>query len=157
MRIVLAALALAALAAGLLTGAGSARRPAPPLPRTVLRGRAVTIAQLHGHSAAIVFWASWCNDCHAEAAAVERFARSSAGRGRVVGIDYTDAGDWRAFLRRYGWSFPVLADPTGVVGSGFGLHALPATVILDPSGRIASVSNRVQTVGTLQRALAAAA
>lgn len=157
LRIVVATLALAGLAAGLLTGAGGARTAAPPLPRAVLSGHAVTVAQLRGHPAAIVFWASWCNDCHAEAAAVERFARSTAGRDRVIGVDYTDGGNWRAFLRRYGWSFPVLADRSGAVGASFGLHDLPATVILDPSGRIVSVSNEVQTAAGLRQALAAAA
>jgi thiol-disulfide isomerase/thioredoxin len=157
LRIVVATLALAGLAVGLLTGAGGARSAAPPLPRAVLSGHAVTIAQLRGRSAAIVFWASWCDDCHAEAAAVERFARSTAGRGRVIGVDYTDGGNWSAFLRRYDWSFPVLADRSGAVGSSFGLRDLPATVILDPSGRIVSVSNEVQTVAGLRQALAAAA
>jgi peroxiredoxin len=157
LRIVVGALVLAGLAVGLFTGAGGARTRAPALPHAVLRGHAVTLAQLRGHPAALVFWASWCDDCHAEAAAVERFARSTAGRGRVIGIDYSDGGNWRAFLRRYGWSFPILADPDGVAGSAFGLHALPATVILDPKGRIASVSNEVQTVAGLRQALAAAA
>jgi hypothetical protein len=51
----------------------------------------------------------------------------------------------------------VLADRSGAVGSSFGLHDLPATVILDRSGRIVSVSNEVQTAAGLRQALAAAA
>ena len=157
LRFALVAVALALLAAGLLTHGAAARRSAPALPSRVLSGAPVTLAALRGHPAAVVFWASWCTDCHVEASAVERFARSPAGRGRVVGIDYSDGGDWRGFLRRYGWSFPILADPDGATLDGFGITAsLPVTAILDPSGRIASAMFGVQTVARLRSALAAA-
>jgi thiol-disulfide isomerase/thioredoxin len=65
------------------------------------------------HAALVLFWASDCEACQREAAAVERFARSPAGRGRIVGIDYgeSESGAPRAFVRRYGWSFPNLVDP----------------------------------------------
>lgn len=157
LRVVLVAIGLAALAVGLLTHRSAVRRAAPELPSRVLSGAPVTLAALRGHPAAVVFWASWCADCHVEAAAVERFARSAAGRGRVVGIDYSDAGDWRGFVRRYGWSFPILADPNGATLDAFGISAgLPATAILDASGRIATVKFGVQTVARLRSALAAA-
>ena len=86
----------------------------------------MTLAELRGHPAAVVFWASWCTDCHVEASAVERFARSAAGRGRVVGVDYDDGGDWRAFLRTHGWRFPVARRRrAAAIGAAFGI-ARPA-------------------------------
>jgi len=110
LRAGLAFAALAALAAGLLARGSPARRPAPALPVRALSGRAVTLAQLRGHPAALVFWASWCTDCRVEARAVERVACSAPGRGQIVGLDYDDGGDWRAFLRAHRWTFPVLDD-----------------------------------------------
>jgi thiol-disulfide isomerase/thioredoxin len=157
LRSALGVLILALLAVGLLTHASTARRRAPALPTRALSGAPTTLAALRGHSAVVVFWASWCVACHAEAAAVERFARSPAGRGRVVAIDYSDGGDWRAFLRAYHWSIPVLADPNGRVADAFAIHFLPSTVFLDPSGRIAATSETRQTVASLVSGLSAAA
>jgi thiol-disulfide isomerase/thioredoxin len=158
LRIALAALAVAVIAAVFLAHAPATRRPAPPLPSGVRQGPAVTLAQLRGHPAALVFWATWCDNCHAEAAAVERFARSRIGAGHVVGIDYSDGGNWRGFLRAYHWSFPVLADPDGTTLEAYrATVGVPATVILDPGGRIASIDYGTQTYRSLTQAFAAAA
>jgi thiol-disulfide isomerase/thioredoxin len=156
LRVALAGLAAAVIAAIFLAHASTTRRPAPPLPTAVRQGRAVTLADLRGHAAAIVFWAAWCDNCHAEAPSVERFAQSPGGRGHVIGVDSSDGGNWRGFLRSYRWSFPVLADSDGVASSAYGLRGLPATVILDPRGRIASTRYGVQTVASLRSELAAA-
>jgi thiol-disulfide isomerase/thioredoxin len=156
LRAALGALALALLAYGVLAQAPSSRRTAPPLPARPLSGASVTLAQLRGHATAVVFFATWCGDCHREAAAVARFARSAAGRGRVVAVDYSDGGDWRAFVRDYDWSFPVFGDRDGTLGVAYRVEALPTTVIIDAKGRIAQTSARVQTVASLTSELAAA-
>ena len=151
------AAAAAALAVGLLTGAHMGRHPAPPLPRAVVHPPAVTIASLRGHPAVIVFWASSCIPCHAEAAAIERAARARIRGARVVGVDYSDdLGYARAFIKRYGWSFPNLADPDGTAGERFGLTGLPTTIVLDAQGRITATLLGAQTVRSLDAALAAA-
>jgi thiol-disulfide isomerase/thioredoxin len=157
LRAVLAVIVVGLLAIGLLTNAASARRHAPPLPIRMLSGQPTTLSDLHGHPAVIVFWASWCPGCRDEARAVERFARSRAGRGRVVAVDYSDGGNWRAFLRDYGWSFPVFADPDGTLGDSFRIHSLPSTVFLDADGRIASTSPTPQTATSLASGLSGAA
>ena len=154
LRVAVVALALAALAAGLLAHHTVARRAAPALPSRALSGRAVTIAELRGHPAALVFWASWCTDCRVEANAVAHFANSSAGRGRIVGVDYDDGGAWREFLRAHHWTFPILDDSSGAVGAAFGINNIPATIILDSGGRIAAVRYGPQTVRTLETDLA---
>jgi cytochrome c biogenesis protein CcmG/thiol:disulfide interchange protein DsbE len=154
-RLSVGVVALALLAYGLLDRAPT-RKNAPPLPATQLAGAAVTLHQLRGHPVAVVFWASWCTDCHREAAAVARFASSAAGRGRIVTIDYADGGNWRAFLSRYGWHMPVFQDRDGYTGDAYGIIGLPATVFLDSNGRIVSTSTGTQTVSTLAHSLAAA-
>src|SRR5579863_4072860 len=137
-RVLVALVAIAALIVGLLGHSSIAgRRPAPSLPTALESGTRVTLAALRGHAAAVVFWASWCTDCHAEAAAVERFARSTAGRGHLVGIDYSDGGPWRSFLHNYGWSFPVFSDRDGTTLDAYGVSVgLPATIVLNPRGQI---------------------
>jgi peroxiredoxin len=155
LRMALGALALALLAYGLLKHS-PARPDAPALPAHVAAGAPVTLAKLRGHAAAVVFFASWCDGCHKEGAAVARFAASSAGRGRVIAVDTSDGGNWRGFLREYGWRFPVFRDANGLLGDGYEVHGLPTTVIIDPKGRIASSSAGAQTVAGLTSELAAA-
>ena len=92
--VALAVLVAVALVVGLSGKGASGGRPAPALPRELLAGPPATLATLRatadGHPSLVVFWASWCEPCQHEAPAVERFARSPAGRGRVVGVDWSD-------------------------------------------------------------------
>ena len=157
LRIALAALALAALAVGLLRPASTAPRRAPSLPSRALSGKPTTLSALRGHPAVVLFWAPWCIPCQHEAAAVERFARSPVGQGHIVAVDDDSGGGWHAFVRKYQWSFPVLADPNLTVGDAYRIPGIPTTVFLDAAGRIASTSSGAQTVASLTRGLSAAA
>ena len=155
--------AVAALLALGLSGKSTAGRPAPALPRERLAGAPVTLASLLGgaggrHAALVIFWASWCTPCQQEAPAVERFALSPAGRGRLVGVDYgeSESAGPRAFVRRYRWSFPVLGDPDGRAGERYGVAELPSTFVIDARGRIRAVLRGPQSAQSLGQALRAA-
>src|SRR5439155_26088362 len=112
----------------------------------------------HGRPIAIVFWASWCDPCDAEAPAIERFSRTPEGRGRVVGVDWSDAAAGaRSFIARFRWTFPNLRDADGSVGNSYGLTALPTTFIVDGRGRIHSELHGPQDGASLTRALSASA
>jgi thiol-disulfide isomerase/thioredoxin len=156
LRAAIALAVVAGLAVGLLSGSGAPRRrPAPPLPASALRPPAVTLASLRGAPAIVQFWASWCTPCQAEAPALERFATSTAGRGKIVAVDYSeDAGAARSFVDRYHWTFPVLSDPDGTAGQRFGLAGLPTTFVLDAAGRIVATLRGPQTERSLESALA---
>jgi thiol-disulfide isomerase/thioredoxin len=156
---------LTALALFAIFGLASPRSPAggrvaPALPGESLSGPHVTLSSLlsstHGRPALVVFWASWCTSCAEEAPALERFYQSPDGRGRMVGVDWSDpvTADARRFLRRYRWTFPVLRDQEGVVGNDYGLGAgLPDTFVLDADGHIQQVLRGPQTVVSLRTAL----
>jgi len=132
----------------------TSRRAAPPLPRQVLTPPAVTLASLRGKPALINFWASWCHPCQEEAPRLQRLAARLGGRGRLVGVDYSDAlRDARAFIRRYRWTFPVLRDDSGTTGAAYDIPGLPTTVVLDPQGRIVKTLVGPQTQRTLEAAL----
>jgi thiol-disulfide isomerase/thioredoxin len=154
-----AAAALAALAVFGLASHSTSGRPAPALPRERLSGPAVTLASLlagtGGRPALVVFWASWCGPCAREAPALERFSRSPSGRGRIVGVDWSDAlSGARAFIRRYSWTFPNLRDAEGTVGNAYRLTGLPTTFVLDAHGRIRAALPGPQSERSLQTALA---
>jgi cytochrome c biogenesis protein CcmG/thiol:disulfide interchange protein DsbE len=135
-------------------GPNGKARPAPPLPSTVLQAPGATLASLRGKPALINFWASWCDPCRKEAPELERFNRSLHGAAGLVGVDYTDeSGAAKEFIRRYGWTFPVLADPDGIYGARYRFSGLPTTIVLDSRGRIVETLRGPQTAADLRRAL----
>jgi cytochrome c biogenesis protein CcmG/thiol:disulfide interchange protein DsbE len=155
LTLVLAAAVVAALVVFGLAGHTRAGRAAPALPTAALGGHPVSVAQLHGRPAFVVFWASWCPPCHREAPAIAAYARRAGARAAVVGVDYDDpeTAHARDFVRQYGWSFPSLLDPDGVVGARYGLVGLPTTVLLDAEGHIVATLTGEQSQRTLDRAL----
>jgi cytochrome c biogenesis protein CcmG, thiol:disulfide interchange protein DsbE len=139
----------------------TAGRSAPALPSERLAGSAVTLPKLlassGGRPSVVVFWASWCGPCTAEAPALQSFSESPEGRGRIVGVDWSDARPSAlAFIRRFRWTFPTLRDGQGIVGNSYGMTDLPTTFVLSASGKIAMTLRGPQTVPSLSRALHAA-
>jgi cytochrome c biogenesis protein CcmG, thiol:disulfide interchange protein DsbE len=162
----LGAVAVAALVALIVYGLApskksAAGRPAPALPAERLAGEAVTLPKLlassGGRPSVVVFWASWCVPCTAEAPALQSFSESTEGRGRIVGVDWSDArSSALAFIRRFRWTFPTVRDGVGVVGNSYGMTGLPTTFVLNGKGEIAMTLRGPQTVPSLSRALHAA-
>lgn len=152
--------ALAVLARVGLSSHPAEGRPAPALPREALVGRPLTVAGLLASAkrrpALVVFWASWCGPCAQEAPALERFAQSGVGAGRIVGVDWSDPqlSSARAFVRRYRWSFPNLRDTEGTVGIAYRITVLPTTFVLDAHARIRATLRGPQSVRSLESALA---
>jgi cytochrome c biogenesis protein CcmG/thiol:disulfide interchange protein DsbE len=141
------------------SGTGPSGRRAPGLPQERLGGSATTLSTLlagaDGRPVLVVFWASWCGPCGQEAPALERFARSAAGRARIVGVDWSDAlSGARTFIARHRWTFPNVRDAEGTVGNSYELTGLPSTFVVDAHGRIRGVLRGPQTEATLEHALA---
>jgi peroxiredoxin len=155
--LVVAALVVAELASG--GGSSETGRQAPPLPAKALRPPRTNLAQLRGKPALVDFFASWCDPCAEEAPTLRKLSAALRGRATVVAVDWDDAGGpARAFVRKHGWTFPVLADTSGSVGESYGVTTgLPTSFVLDPQGRIVTTFRGPQSVATLRQALLEAA
>jgi thiol-disulfide isomerase/thioredoxin len=133
-------------------------RAAPQLPREHLAGAPVTLASFiagaGGRASLVIFWASWCGPCIKEAPAIEQFASSSTGRGRIVGVDWSDGlSGARGFIHHYSWTFPNLRDGEGLIGNSYHLTVLPTTFVLDSHGRIRDTLRGPQDSQSLSAAL----
>jgi len=146
--------AIALIALEVATADSGGAKQAPALPKQVLQGPPVTLATLQGKPALIDFWASWCEPCREEAPEIARLQHSLAGSATIVGIDYTDREESaRSFLRRYGWTFPVLSDPDGIYGARYGFSGLPTAIILDSNGGISATLRGPQSLTDFRQAL----
>lgn len=125
---------------GLATGQ-FVRRPAPTF---VLPGldrrtqRTVRLAQLRGHVVVVNFWASWCAECRAEQAALNRTWQRYRDAGVVVvGVNFQDAaGDARQYAATSGGSYPVVSDSDSSAALAYGIRGVPETYVVDPKGRL---------------------
>lgn len=150
------AVALIALEVATADSGGGAKQ-APALPKQVLQGPPVTLAKLQGKPVLIDFWASWCEPCREEAPEIARLRKSLAGSAAIVGIDYTDQEEnARAFIRKYGWTFPVLSDPDGIYGARYGFSGLPTAIVLDRNGGVSATLRGPQSLTDFRQALQAA-
>lgn len=110
--------------------------------------------QLHGKPVLVNIWASWCGPCIAEAPALTRLERAFGGKVQFVGVDILDAaGPARAFIEKYHWRYPSIADPTGAIRNGLGYVGQPVTIVYDSNGtKVFELSGPI-TEATLRREL----
>jgi thiol-disulfide isomerase/thioredoxin len=154
--LVVAVIVVAEVASG--GGTDSDGRQAPPLPTKALQPPAVNLADLRGKPALVDFFASWCDPCAEEAPTLRKLSQDLGGKATIVAVDWDDAGDSaRAFVRKHGWTFPVLADTSGTAGENYGVTALPTSFVLDPQGEIVDTFRGPQSEARLRQALLEAA
>jgi cytochrome c biogenesis protein CcmG, thiol:disulfide interchange protein DsbE len=154
--LVVAVIVVAEVASG--GGTASNGRQAPPLPAKTLRPPGVDLAELRGKPALVDFFASWCNPCAEEAPTLRKLSQNLGDKATIVAVDWDDAGgSARAFVRKHGWTFPVLADTSGTAGENYGLVGLPTSFVLDPQGKIVATFRGPQSEARLRQALLEAA
>ena len=109
------------------------------------------------------FWASWCGPCKDEAPVLEEAAKRWQGKDvAFVGVDVKDfRGDARAFLARYGVTYPNVYDGKGSTVGRYGVRAFPETYVVNADGkvvyRIAGAVEDAQEIDeAIRRALAPA-
>ena len=113
------------------------RKPAPDLRGETLSGGRLSLAQFRGRPVVVTFFASWCPPCKRDAPRIAALAHRYGSRIAVVGID---GGDTRSgaegFLRRYGWRFPIVWDPSNAQYATFGVAGQPTTYLIDARGML---------------------
>jgi cytochrome c biogenesis protein CcmG, thiol:disulfide interchange protein DsbE len=113
--------------------------PAPKLdfPRLTGGGR-IDLAAYRGKVVVVNFWQSSCYPCKQEARDLAAAYRAWAPKGVVfLGVNAQDLkGPARAYLKRYGVTYPNVRDALGSSFAGWGVTGFPETFFVDRRGRI---------------------
>ncbi|MEO6942159.1 MAG: TlpA disulfide reductase family protein [Terrimesophilobacter sp.] len=123
-----------------------ANRAAPIVFNGVTDGGAdVSSAEFKGEVLVVNFWAGYCAPCRTEAPELEKLSQKWAGKGAAfLGVNtYDEPAQAQAFARKYGVTYPSVIDVhSGAVQLAFAgtvaPSALPTTIVLDGSGRVAA-------------------
>jgi peroxiredoxin len=111
---------------------------APEFQLQQINGQTISLDELHGHPAIIIFWTSWCPICRAEAPEFNRLMRRYRASGiRVLGINIQESEKrTRAGIKDFGIRYPVALDTDASVARRYQVTATPTVIFLDADGVI---------------------
>src|SRR4051794_5035493 len=124
------------------TAAGArANPPKLDLPALDGKGKNRTLADYKGKVVVLNVWASWCGPCREESPLLEKWHRQILGRGGVVlGVDTQDVdSDAKAFIAKFGLTYPMLRDKSGDQMNDWGTIAYPETFVIDREGKVVAL------------------
>lgn len=126
------------VARGLLSEHSSEDTAASEQQATAVIHQGVDLSAYTGQRVLVNFWASWCPPCRAELPSLNRARLKLPNDIAMVAINVGETPEAvRAFLQDYPIDFPVHTDPQGLSFQRWPIKALPTTLLLDPSGKIA--------------------
>jgi thiol-disulfide isomerase/thioredoxin len=119
------------------------RLAAPDVSGTTLAGAKLSLRSYRGQVVVMNFWGSWCAPCRAEAPTLAVLSEQYQAKGvRFLGVDIRDSpATAQAFVQNLGITYPSLNDPSDEIALEFRgtvpPAAIPSTLVIDRSGRIA--------------------
>ncbi|MDD5056441.1 MAG: redoxin domain-containing protein [Sideroxydans sp.] len=111
---------------------------APALQGVTLSGQPFTLPAHPDHPVLVHFWATWCPVCRAEQGSIADLAHDNHD---VISIAMQSGTPQQVaqYIKENGITFPVINDPDSRVSTTWGVHAVPASFIIAPDGKISFV------------------
>ena len=109
---------------------------APDFTLKNLAGEDITLSDLKGKTVLVNFWATWCPPCRAEMPSMETMYGEFAGEEfEILAVDLQESEKTvRKFVEDKEYTFPILLDTNGRVGSLYGARSIPTTYLIDADG-----------------------
>ncbi|MBV7531023.1 TlpA disulfide reductase family protein [Chitinophaga sp. sic0106] len=127
-------------------GGGSAmadllNKPAPAFKLSNAAGKPVSLADFKGKYVVLDFWASWCKPCRAAIPELTSVYNQYKSKGlEVLSVSLDDKKDkWLQALDEEKMAWPQVSDLKGGAGevpTQYGVVAIPACFLIDPSGKV---------------------
>jgi thiol-disulfide isomerase/thioredoxin len=118
------------------------RGAAPEFAGQMADGRAMSLGDWRvahpGQAVAIYFWAEWCPICKAQEGNINALRAGHAVL--TVAMQSGSATEVAKVLGTRGLDWPTLIDTDGAIAARYGLHGVPALVVVDSAGDIRAVA-----------------
>ncbi|WP_422134476.1 TlpA family protein disulfide reductase [Endozoicomonas sp. ALD040] len=120
---------------------------------TDTQGKGVFLKDDKGRWTAINIWAHWCGPCREEIP--ELNALASDGKVQVLGYDFDDSQGKELIkkARNMGIRFPVITESPLVLLETRSPQVLPATMIVNPQGKLIEILYGPQTKESLEESI----
>ena len=112
--------------------------PAPTLQGVLLNGTPYQLPAHLDRPVLVHFWATWCPICRAEQGSIDAIAHDRSDTITIAMQSGSDA-QVASYMREQGIALPVLNDSDGRISKAWGVHAVPASFIIDSNGQISFV------------------
>jgi len=127
--------------------AGLLNQPAPGFRLNNAAGKPVTLADFKGKYVLLDFWASWCQPCRDQIPELTAMYKQYKHKGlEILSVSLDDKKEkWLKALEEEQMPWPQVSDlkgATGEVPARYGVLAIPACFLLDPSGNVIMLGAR---------------
>lgn len=126
-------------------------KPALAFTQANVEGKAITLNDYKGKYVLLEFWASWCGPCRAENPNLRKQMELFGSKGfNVLGVSLDKAkAPWVQAIEKDGLTWPQVSDLKGwnnEIAVLYGVKAVPANFLIDPTGTIIAQDLRGETL-----------
>ena len=116
-------------------------KAAPDFTLPGLDDKPVKLSSLKGSVVVVDFWATWCGPCVVSMPHLDELNKEQSPNGlKVFAVDQQEEKEAvAAFVRKQGWTLPILLDSGGDVSKLYSAEAIPETVIIGKDGTVKKV------------------
>jgi len=100
-----------------------------------LTGQSYTLPAYPEKPVLVHFWATWCPNCRAEQDSIAAIAQDHPNV-ITVAMRSGRPEEVTRYMQEQVIDFPVVNDQDGMISSAWGIHAVPASFIIAPDGKI---------------------